>query len=175
MIYTAQILGFLSLVFLCLSYLSKTRRSYLSNQVTANVLYCLQYFCLGAKTAFISSLVSTVKTIIFNNEEKKKGKIDFWLLILFEIIYLLVGIFTYDNVISIIPIFIALIYTWAAWQPNLKITCSVGILVGLLWVVYNANVGAYVSIIGGIVESISGLIGLIRHIKGVESDGKKDS
>lgn len=72
MIYTVQILGFLSLVFLCLSYLSKTRRSYLSNQVTANVLYCLQYFCLDAKTAFISFLVSTIKTITFNNEEKKR-------------------------------------------------------------------------------------------------------
>lgn len=88
---------------------------------------------------------------------------------------MIAGVFTYENSISIIPIFIALIYTWAAWQPNLKITCSVGILVGLLWVVYNANVGAYVSIIGGVIESISGLIGLIRHIKGVGSDGKKDS
>lgn len=163
--YLAQGLGFLSLIYMVLSYLSKNKKAYLGNQLVANILYSLQFLCLGAKSGFLTQCVSSVKTLLFYGEEKRKGKIGISLLIAFELIYLIVGVYSFTGIISLIPIIISIGYTWASWQSNMKITCITGIIVGLLWIVYNMSVGAYISVISSVIESLSGVVGLIKNMR----------
>lgn len=161
----AQIIGLIAMIFVGLSYLCKDKRAYLSNQCVANITFGTQYLLLGAMSGFGMSLISTMKVFLFYLEQKKRDKISIYLLLLFETAYVIVGVTTYTGLISIIPCVISLFYTWAAWQPNLKITCIAGITSGLLWVIYNANVGAYLAILSGIVESISSVAGLIKQCR----------
>lgn len=165
MVVLAQVFGLLSLLFMSLSYISKDKEAYLKKQIVANVLYGLQYLCLFALSGFITSVISSIKTILFHNEHKKKGSISLCLLLVFEVLYLISGILSYNGFISLIPVIISIIYTWASWQPNLKITCIVGIVVGLMWVTYNASVGAYIAIFSGVIESVSSAIGLVKQCK----------
>lgn len=162
---TAQICSALSLLFLVLSYQSKDKNAYLKRQLIANILYGVQYLLLNAMTGFATQVVTVIKTVVFQAEQKKRNKISVLSLVLFELIYVIMGIFSLSNPISLIPVIIALGYTWASWQSNLKITCIAGIFTGILWFIYNLNVGAYVALISSVVESVSGLIGLLRHCK----------
>ena len=161
----AQICGALSLLFLVCSYLSKDKNTYFKHQLVANIFYGLQYLLLNALTGFITQIVSIVKTFEFGREQKKYNKTSIISLIIFEVLYIATGFLSFSNPISLIPVIISLGYTWASWQPNLKITCIAGILAGLLWFIYNLNVSAYVALISSVIESFSGLIGLIKHIK----------
>lgn len=161
----AQIFGFIALLFAAWSYLSKDKSSYFTKQSISNVIFCVQYLLLGAMSGFITSLVSIAKTVLFRQQQKKTGKISLWLLLIFEIFYFISGIFSYVDLISLIPVAVSLFYTWAAWQPDLKLTCCAGIAAGILWIIYNIHVGAYVSTISSSIEIIAGIVGLIKQLK----------
>lgn len=82
-----------------------------------------------------------------------------------ELLLICIGIITYNAIYSLIPIIIACLFTYGAWQRNLKVTYFIGIIVAFLWVVYNFIVGAYVSLLGSLFELLASLIGYIRIFK----------
>ena len=157
----AQLFGLISLVFMVISYISKNKEKYLSKQVIANAFYGLQFLCLGAMSGFGISVVATAKALFFYTEQKKKGRIGIASLLIFESLYILSGIFTVKNAISVMPIIISVGYTWAAWQPKMKITCIAGVAACCLWIIYSQYIGAYVAIISNIIEGTAALIGFI--------------
>lgn len=158
----ANVFGAVSMIIMFASYLCQKRSGYLKAQIFANGFFGLQYLCLGGYSAGITALIGIGKNIWFYWFEKKLLKPSWKVLLSLEIIYLAIGIITYDGLISMIPIAISCIYTWAGWQPNLKITCVVGLLVSVLWIVYDIWVGAYVAIIASIAEAIASVIGYIK-------------
>ena len=90
---------------------------------------------------------------------------------LFEIAIVILGIFTFENIYSVIPVFIACVYTYGSWQKKLKITYSIGVTVAILWIIFNFVVGAYVAIIGSVIELIGSIIGLMKiRNKNLRSD-----
>lgn len=163
--YIAQLFGCISLIFLVLSYVSKDKTKYLGKQLIANACYSMQFLCLSAGSAFWTTTIATVKTIVFYAEQKKCGKLNILSLIVFEVLYIISGVFTITSAVASIPVLISVSYTWAAWQPNLKITCIAGVVCGLLWIVYNFFVGAYVAIVSGIIESVAGVVGFIKQCR----------
>ena len=167
---TAQIIGFFALIFMCLSYQQNNKKDFLFIQILANIFYGIQYFLLNALSALASNIISIIRTIIFYKHEKNNKNIALSLLLIFEIIIIVLGIITFENYYSIIPIFIACIYTYGTWQKKLKSTYFIGVIASILWIYYNFIVGAYVSIIGSFFELFSSVIGLIRlkHKKEIE-------
>jgi len=159
---TAQLIGFFALFFMCLSYQKNNKKDFLFIQILANVFYGIQYFLLNAIPALASNIISILRTAIFYKYEKVNKKITFPLLLTFEIIIAVLGIITFENYYSIIPIFIVCIYTYGMWQKNLKLTYFIGSIASILWIYYNFIVGAYVSIIGSFFELFSSVIGLIK-------------
>ena len=76
-----------------------------------------------------------------------------------------VGILTYTNPLSLLPVFAAIIYTIGASFKDPKVykfvfgTCAIG------WLFYNLKFQAYVCVIGNIMEITSNTIALIRETK----------
>ena len=161
----AQVIGFIALSFMCLSYQKNNKKDFLFIQILANIFYGLQYFLLNAISALASNIVSIIKTIVFFKFEKNNKTIPVTVLLIFEILILISGIVTYKDIFSIIPIFIACIYTYGTWQKNLKLTYSIGIISAILWIFYNFIVGAYVALIGSFIELFSSIIGIIKLFK----------
>jgi len=158
----AQVIGIFALFFMCLSYQKNTKKDFLFIQIIANIFYGLQYLVLNALSALILNIVSIIRSIVFYKYEKDNKKVSLSLFLIFEMAIVVFGIITFKSYYSIIPIFIACIYTYATWQNNLKITYFIGIIASSLWIYYNFVVGAYVSIIGSLFELFSSFIGLIR-------------
>lgn len=158
----AQIFAIIALIFMFFSYQKKSKKDFLFLQIFMNIFFGIQYFLLNAFSALVSNIISIVKSAIFYKYETENTKIPFSIFCIFEFIILISGILTYNGLFSIIPIIIALMYTYGTLQNKLTNTYKTGVLAAVLWIIYNYLVGAYASIIGSIIELISSIVGLIR-------------
>lgn len=161
----AQIIAIVALFFLLSSYQVDNKKKFLFRGLVSDILYGLGYLLLGAKTAIATSLIAVVKQYIFFNGERKNKKVSVITLLLIEMVILIAGLFTFENVYSILPIIVCMTYTYGQWQSNLLTSYSMGLLSGSLMAIYNFEVGAYVAIISSILEFISSVIGIVKEAK----------
>ena len=155
----AQFFGLIALFLLVYSYQSKKKKRFLFLQLFSNIFYGLQYFLLNAFSAFGTNIIGIFRTFIFYNYSSKDKKNPTYWFVIFIFIYVIIGIITYDSVLSLIPILVAFLYTYGTWQKDLKITYIIGIIVAILWIIFNTFIGAYVSTITSIIELIASIIG----------------
>lgn len=166
--YLAQLFGLASLALICISYQQKGKDKILFVQIFANLFYFIQYILLAAFSAASANIISITRTMLFYNFERKDRNIPLYYLIIFELIILFAGIFTYSNIYSIIPIIIAMAYTYGTWQKNLRVMYLIFILAGFFWILYNFVVGAYISILGSFIEIIASTAGFIKMKKNIK-------
>lgn len=158
----AQIFGAFALLFLVVSYQQKKRIRFLDLQLIANIFYSLQYLVLDAYSGMVSFLISTIKMAIFRSDEKRGKSTNFFVFIALELSFVVFGIFTYQGLYSLIPILGSCLFTYGAWQRNLKLSYFIAILVAIMSNVYDIIVGAYVSVISNFFELFASLIGFVR-------------
>ena len=161
----AQVFGSIALFLLVISYQQVIRKKFLFLQIFSNVFYSLQYFVLNAYSAVMTTFVTIVELSIFHNDAEKNKKTSIFILLIIEFLLIIIGIFTYNGIYSLIPIFVACIFTYGNFQSNLKITYFIGIVAAILWIAYNFIVGAYVSLLGNLFEFLASLTGFIRIFK----------
>lgn len=131
-------------------------------QFLANLLYCLEYFLLGATVALFMNLVSAFRCFLFYYYNKKDKKISkFWLFV-FILLVIVLGILNYTEPVSLIPIFITLLYTISSWQKESNWSRIAFLIAAFFWIYYNFYVGAFVAIIGNFIEITSGVISILR-------------
>lgn len=163
--YLAQICGFLIMICNIISVQFKTKDKVLFCFVVANLFGIAQYFLLNAITAAVVYIVSTIRCIVFYYYEKKDLKPALVVLLIFEILAIICGTFSWQNMWSIIPIIVTLIFTYGLWQKNLKVTRITSALTGFGWVFYNFIVRAYVGAVLDGALAISSIVALIRANK----------
>lgn len=132
-------------------------------QVIANGIYGIEYLLLGAFSAASMNFLSFLRLLVYYFYALLNIKMPKWILFVFITLVLLFGIITYDGLISLLPIIITVLYTYAFWQNNLNVARIIYIVAAIIWIYYNYEVGAYVGIIGNILEIITGLISLIKY------------
>ena len=158
--FIAQIFGTFALITCFISYQKTNKKDFFIVQLITNIFYGIQYLILQAYSGCISSVISLLKNVLFYNLEKRNKKISICYLLIFVSAFIIAGIFTYEGIYSMIPIFIHSIYTCATWFKDLKITYTLSLGTSILWIIYSLIVGAYVSIIASVVELVAGILGL---------------
>lgn len=158
--YLAQIIGVFAIALWVISIQNKKREKILLFQFWANGLYMVEYALLGAISASSMNLVSTLRCLVFYKGEKEKSFVG---LMLFCIIVIILGIFTYDGILSIIPVVITLFYTISSWFKNPFWNRITVLVAAIIWIYYNFSVGAYITVVGNVFEIISGIISLVRY------------
>ncbi len=166
----AQFIGLIAILFWVISIHRKEQYKILFLQVLANLSYTIQYFILGVFSASSMNLSSTIRCYVFYRKRKKQEEISKFWLIIFIFLILLLGILTYKDYLSLIPITITLFYTISSWMEDSKWIRIVFLLAAFVWIFYNYIVGAYISIFGNIFEIISGITALIRFSKKREKE-----
>ena len=163
MVILAQVLASLAILFWVISILLKNKKNILLMQVIANGIYGIEYLLLGAFSAASMNFLSFLRLLVYYFYTSLNIKMPKWILFVFIALVLLFGIITYDGLISLLPIIITVLYTYAFWQNNLNVARIIYIVAAIIWIYYNYEVGAYVGIIGNILEIITGLISLIKY------------
>lgn len=161
--YIAQICGLAILICNTISVQFKTKDKVLICFVIANLFGIAQYFLLGALTAAIVYIISTIRCIVFYYYDKKKLKPALSVLLLFEIVAIVSGVLSWQNIWSLIPIVVTVVFTYGLWQDNIKITRITSAFTGFGWVSYNLIVRAYVGALLDGALGISSIVALIRN------------
>lgn len=157
-----QAIGAVALVCSLLSFQQKSRKGIMVLQMTASLLFSIQLFLLGAITGACLDMISFVRTLIFSNNEKLKwAKSPIWL-VFFEIVMIVVGIFTWDNIYSLLAIAGSCLSTVALWMKNSKKIRFVSLFVGPCWIIYNLIHGSYTGALNEMIAILSIVIGIFR-------------
>ncbi len=163
MVILAQVLALFAILFWVISILLKNKKNILLMQVIANGIYGIEYLLLGAFSAASMNFLSFLRLLVYYFYTSLNIKMPKWILFVFIALVLLFGIITYDGLISLLPIIITVLYTYAFWQNNLNVARIIYIVAAIIWIYYNYEVGAYVGIIGNALEITTGLISLIKY------------
>ena len=153
----------LSIFLFVISIQFKEKKNILLTQSFASMCYLIVYFILGAYSGCVIELIEQVKDIVFYGYEKKKKEIPLILLFIFVSLLLVASIVTYDGFYSLLPLIINLSYFISSYFKDPKHIRVVMLICGFIWLIYNIFIGAYIIIIGNVLEIISAIISLIRH------------
>ncbi len=161
--YFAQLCGLAILICNVISVQFKTKDKVLICFVVANLFGIVQYFLLGAITAAIVYIISTIRCIVFYYYDKKKLKPSLLVLLIFEVIAIISGILSWQDAWSIIPVLVTVVFTYGLWQENITITRITSAFTGFGWVMYNIVVRAYVGALLDGALGVSSIVALIRN------------
>lgn len=158
----AQIIGSLAIITFAISPQQKTKKKVLIFQLCSSILYALQYLILGAFSAVATNVIGTIKNWIFYRYTKQDKEIPITILYIYVIILLLFGVLTFQNIFSVFPILLSVLYAYGVWQSNLKKYRIISAIGAMLWIIYNFSVGAYVGAIGNVFQLASAVIAVVR-------------
>lgn len=158
----AQIIGIVALLFVLLSFQKNNRHFILLFLIIAQVLFTVHFGLLGAWTGAAMNGVAAVRTYIFNQRESKNWSNNHVWLHLFVLLFWILGIITWKENYSLLPILAITVDTFAVWNKKTSNIRLFMLIPRPLWFVYNFTVGSYAGMITEIFVLFSILISILR-------------
>ncbi len=156
MFWIAQIIGLIALIILVISFQINNKRKLLKLQIFSSMFFALQYLLLNAYSGVLMSIIVMLRNYLFQK------KVSIKKLIMIISLMLLASIFTFNGIVSILPIIACIEYSIALWQSKLKILRIAEIISCILYLIYNLCVFAYMGVISTIIEFIFAIIAICR-------------
>ena len=158
MFYLAQLFGIIALVLLITSFQKNNKNILLKCQIFSSLFFALQYLCLNAITGCLMNLMTMIRNIIY----KKFPKTPLLFVVLIIMSMIILSLFSYNGLISLLPTIAVILYSIALWQKNLTITRITEIISCSMFIIYNINVLAITGLISTIIELIFSIIAVYR-------------
>jgi len=159
----AQLFGFVALTLLLFSIQSNKKRTVLFFQILANAFFGLQYIILQTVSAALMNFVAIFRSVVYYLYAKKDKKAPVIVLLFLLILIIILSISTFNGLISLLPVIATVVYTYGTWQDNMTIYRLIVIVGAIFWLIFNVEVGAYVSVFSSILELISGIVAVCRY------------
>ena len=156
----SQVFTIIAYTFIASTYYSKKRRTIIILNILTQLSFLVAYSLLGAWSGFAMGIVAIIRNMIFIIDENKNGKrenmnkLDISILLATSIICIILGIFTYKDIFSLLPIIATIIYTYTVCQKDVKTYKLLGIPIEVLWICYNF----YIKSLFGIILEVTMLI-----------------
>lgn len=156
----AQIIGFVAFLISIIAYHRNKKEKILSNMVLSSSLNLIHYFLLGAYSGCITKVIAICRDTFIIFKDKKKFLYSNIFLYMFILIYIIAGICTYNNILSIFPLIAAIIYIIPIWNGDETTIKKAAFICYFLWLAYNIFVFSISGIISNIISIISTLIAI---------------
>ena len=164
MVVFANVVGLMAVALFVLSYQFKNRRGIILCNASSRVLYVAQYFLLGAFEGALLDITAFFVSLVCMWRENKLFKKFFPLIVvLVNLVIIGVGLLSYKNVFSLLPILGVIFETQALWLKNEIKILWLSLLGAPFWLVYNLLNGAYGSAVGNVITLVSITIALVRN------------
>lgn len=148
------------LVNIYISFTEKQKRIYIATFLL-NLSQLLMYWFNNDLTTTLIYIVITIRSFIYIHKNKFKTNFIMYIAI---IIQLLIGVFTIEQNIQILPILIPCYTCWYLWVYNDTQKIRIGnIIANILWSVYNIFTGLYIVLIMRVITITSNMIAYIRR------------
>lgn len=128
-----------------------------------SVTYVIMYIVFRETSAMVLSVVASVILFCYFIFELKNVKANFICLIIFEIAYILGWLLSFENALSLLPLFALLIFCYSGWQSNTLILRIGYVLGSILNIIYMLIIGAYIAVIVDVTCFAGNLFGLIFY------------
>ena len=172
----SQVFVIINNALLISTYQVKKRKTILILSFLALIANGIVYTLLSAWSGLAMVFVAMIRNTIFMIDEKKSGKSDeitkkdIIILVVLYTISIISAIFTYEGILSMMSVIATMLYTYSIWQKKTNVYKFLGIIIEIVWIIYNIYI---FSIMGIILESlllISAVIGIIREYKMKKED-----
>ena len=158
----SQIFSILAILLLGSSYLCKQKRKILVLCILSTICYGCHNFLLGATTGWVMNLVTVILNVcLYINENKNKSNsLTFFITIC--LITITLGILSYQNIFSLIPIIASLLFIYSLWQSNNILYRYIGLLTSVLWLSYNIYLKSIFGIISEVILLGFKVVGVLK-------------
>ncbi len=165
----SQIFAVINYLFIMLSYAVKKRKQLLIYSFLSLIANGLSYVFLAAWSGLAMVGVAILRNIIFLFQNKKENdktiSAQDWIILSFLILICSVLAFvTYSGFLSLFSVFATILYTVSVWQKNIFVYNICGIIVSVLWIIYDIFVFSPLAIVCEIVMLLFVLVSLIVRL-----------
>ena len=128
-----------------------------------NIIMGIMYLTYNRYATFALCMVALIRTLIYAYYDYAKIKPKIYLLLCFEVFYILVTIIFWQDAFDLIPMFAILISTAGSWQSNMLIV-RVGFVMNVsLYSIYNLMLGAYLLSAFNVIEIMCYITAIIYY------------
>jgi hypothetical protein len=133
----AQAIGFAAMTCAIICFAQKKRKNIIVWQIITLALWVLHFIMLGNPTAAAINSVQIVRNLVFINREKHEwASKNIWP-VLFIVLTLAMGIFTWQSPLSLMPMIATSLATVAIWMKKPLNIRLLTLPVSLLWCIYD--------------------------------------
>lgn len=154
------ILGLVAMIF---SYLQSKRKNVLLGKLAADISKVLHYIFLGAYSGMVPNAVGVLRETVYLNREKHKWADSPLWPILFISLNVIIGSFTYNSPIDILPIAASAFATLSFWFKKPLVIKFVSLPATTSFLIYDIAVGS-ASLLTEVVTLIAIITGIIKDL-----------
>lgn len=159
----AQVSSLISMVINIVAVQLKTKKKMLLTIIIANLFFIISYLLLEAYAGALIYGILDIEIIINMFIENKGKKTPKLLIAIYLLISIVIGIFTVNNLIDVLPIIAAIFFIFTFRQTEEKYVRFL-ILENLIsWVVYDFFVSAYLAVVSDLFIAFSTIVAIIRY------------
>ena len=157
-----QLIGFIGLLFLGLSFQQNNRNRILVFILIGQIIFILHFALLGAWTAAGVNSVGAIRTLLFRFRDERSwaGK-SFWPWV-FIFLFGMVGWASWDGWLSLLPVVAMSIETVGLWMRNTSRIRLINLFPHPLWFTYNLVKGSWAGVATEVFIFLSILVAIIR-------------
>ena len=160
----ANVIGILAVIMFVISYQLKSRRSIIFFNAGSRILYIAQYLLLGAFEGALLDTVAFLISLVYRAKDTRLIKNHLTITLIVSNLFIVgLGMTTYQNVYSLLPIIGVIFETLGLWLTKEKHIRLVSLLGAPPWLVYNFISGAYGSVIGNVITLVSIAVAIVRY------------
>ncbi len=159
----AQIFGVLGIIAGIMSMQFKNRKQILIALFLLNLFCALNFVFLNNLTSACICFFANIEMIINYCFEVRKKDVPKWIIGIYIIINIILGMLTFKNIIDIFPIICAILYCGTILTKNESNIRKLMFSNQALWLIFDFIVGAYASVVNAILTIISVVIAMVRY------------
>ena len=159
----SQVLIILVYTCLCSTYFLRNRKNILKLNIFAHIIQAISFLLLGGLTGVAMNVIYLVRDVFLVTDEKN-NKRDVRILICFVLAIIILTIFTYNGLASLLSVIATTISTFAVWQKSTKVYKILGTPVSVAWLGYNISLKSIFAIILESILLVSTIIGYTLDI-----------
>lgn len=156
-----QGLGLIAAALMIGSFQCRINRNLFGLQFVANTFFAAQFILLGGLTGSVVLIIGMLRNLFLLQFHRGWPRKKRWMW-LFITAYITATVFTYQNLMSLFPLFSMCIGTYFMWTDNRGLIRMANLcLVCPSWLVYNTYIGSY----GGILNEVFIMLSILISIK----------
>ncbi len=158
----AQIIGFVAMTLIVLSFQQKSRKGILIMQLVAEIFWVLHFGLIGAYTGMALNMLGVVRCYVYANRETKKWANSEAIPYIFFALSIVVGILSWKNMYSLLPMAAVCITSFVLWSNKAHIIRYFSYPGCICWLIFNMVSGSYAGIATEVFNLSSITVGIIR-------------